>query len=211
MNRKEKALLEYINIYYRKHNNPPSIRNIKEYFNIYNPTIVNLMIKSLIKEKKITNLERENLKIKLTQGYVKEHKFISQRLFHIEEKTREIPVINKLIDINQLLSSSNQNGKLAVPMELVNFRDRYCFYRIKNNDMKEAGIFKKDYVLVKLSNEIKNGEIGLFNTKKEEYVRTYFKKDNNSIWLQAENKNIDPEIFMDVELIGIVVAVFKKV
>ena len=81
--------------------------------------------------------------------------------------------------------------------------------RVSGDSMIEAGIFDKDFVIVKQQSSASNGDVVIAMIDDSATVKTFY-KEKSHIRLQPENQALDPIIVDDVSILGIVKGVFRK-
>jgi repressor LexA len=82
--------------------------------------------------------------------------------------------------------------------------------RVKGDSMKDAGIFDKDYVVVRPQSTATNGQIVVAMLEGEATVKRFF-KEKSRVRLQPENDALEPIYARDVEILGRVVGVCRRV
>jgi repressor LexA len=76
--------------------------------------------------------------------------------------------------------------------------------------MKNAGIFEDDYVVVRPQKTATDGEIVVAMLEGEATVKRFF-KEKDRVRLQPENDALEPIFTREVELVGRVVGVCRRV
>ena len=82
--------------------------------------------------------------------------------------------------------------------------------RVKGDSMKNAGIFEDDYVVVRPQKTATNGEIVVAMLEGEATVKRFF-KEKERVRLQPENDALEPIYARDVDIVGRVVGVCRRV
>ncbi len=96
--------------------------------------------------------------------------------------------------------------------ELIKHRDSTFFAKVKGNSMKNAGIFDGDLLIIDKSLEPQDDKIAICQIDGEFTVKR-IKKENDVVWLIAENEDYKPiKVTEENELMiwGIVTASIKK-
>jgi len=75
--------------------------------------------------------------------------------------------------------------------------------------MIDAGILDGDFVVVKQQNTATNGDIVVAMLEDEATVKTYY-READRIRLQPENSTMEPIYTRDAEVLGRVVALFRR-
>ncbi len=81
--------------------------------------------------------------------------------------------------------------------------------RVKGESMRDAGILDGDLVVVKQQQTARDGEIVVARIDDEATVKRFF-KEHDHIRLQPENDAFEPIRSADVQIVGLVVAVLRK-
>ena len=82
--------------------------------------------------------------------------------------------------------------------------------RVRGDSMVEAGILDGDYVVVKQQSAATNGDIVVAMIDDEATVKRFF-KEADRVRLQPENSALEPIYTRDVQVLGVVVALFRKI
>ena len=80
---------------------------------------------------------------------------------------------------------------------------------VRGESMIEAGILDGDYVVVQQQNTATNGEVVVAMIDEEATVKRFF-KESDRVRLQPENSAMEPIYSRDVQILGVVVALFRK-
>jgi repressor LexA len=81
--------------------------------------------------------------------------------------------------------------------------------QVKGDSMIDAGIFSGDYVIISKQYTASNGQIVAALIDDEATLKTFY-KEKNYIRLQPENKNMEPIIAKDVEILGVLKCVIRR-
>jgi repressor LexA len=82
--------------------------------------------------------------------------------------------------------------------------------RVRGESMKDAGIFGDDYVVVRPTEDAGDGEIVVALLGEEATVKRFF-RESDHIRLQPENETMEPIRSAEVNVIGRVIGVVRKV
>ena len=82
--------------------------------------------------------------------------------------------------------------------------------RVAGDSMKNAGILEGDYVVVHQQDTAHNGDIIVALLGEEATVKRFF-KETDHVRLQPENEALEPILTRDVQVLGRVVGVFRRV
>ena len=82
--------------------------------------------------------------------------------------------------------------------------------RVKGDSMKDAGILEGDFVIVRRQETAGDGEIVVALVGEEATVKRFF-REKDRVRLQPENDALEPILTREVELLGRVVGVCRRV
>ena len=108
-----------------------------------------------------------------------------------------------------MLADENIEEYVSVP-ELAGGDEGEFVLRVKGDSMIDAGIFDGDYVIVRRAETATDGEIVVALIGEEATVKRFF-KESDHIRLQPENPTLEPIRSREVQVLGRVVGVCRKV
>ena len=82
--------------------------------------------------------------------------------------------------------------------------------KVRGDSMRDAGILGGDYVVVHPIDDADNGQIVVAMIEDEATVKRFF-REGESVRLQPENPAYEPIVSADVEVLGKVIGVFRRV
>ena len=177
MTEKEEKIFNEIKTYYLTNLLMPSIRTIQKKLDYKSSTSIYEIFNSL--EKK---------------GYLKRNnanKLVINENILINTNIKKINVINKKNEIIYLLLNKTKN---------------YLAFQIKNNYFENYCIQKDDYLIIEITNNIKNNQLGLFIINDKYRIMKYQNKDN--FYLLSDFETI---IVYKYKIIGKVIYVHRKI
>lgn len=119
-----------------------------------------------------------------------------------------IPLIGKVTAGEPILAYEEYDEFFPLPASFVG-NGTYFMLRVSGESMIEAGILDRDYVLVKKQSDAKNGDMVVAMIEDSATVKTYYREPNR-IRLQPENEALSPIYATNVEILGLVKGVFRK-
>jgi repressor LexA len=214
---RQKEVLQFIQRSIDGRGYPPTLREIGEHMGIRSTNGVNDHLKAL--EKK-GYLAREDLKsralrpLKLPDGAPRAE--IGQAA-ELDGEMVEVPLIGRVAAGAPLLAVENREDTVKVDrFFLGNNAGREVFaLRVKGDSMIDDGIHDGDFIFVRKALTAEKGDIVVALIEDEATVKRYF-PEGDSIRFQPANANMQPIIvkkrdFKSVNLIGIVVGVYRKI
>ena len=175
MNEKEELVLKVITEYVKENTRIPTMRYIQKKLNYKSVNSIERIIKVL---------EDNNYLIRN-----KENKLILSKYSGIYNGLKIIKVIN-------------ENNKYI--HMILNKRNKYIAYKIKNNYFKDLGIFKNDLLIIRKDKNINNNDLGLFIIDNKYRIMKYNYQDGFYILCDYEELLLNK-----VKLIGKVIMVEK--
>jgi repressor LexA len=120
-----------------------------------------------------------------------------------------LPLVGRVAAGAPLLAEENIEDYVEVP-QIAGGDDGEYVLKIQGDSMKDAGILEGDYVVVHSTETARNGEIVVALLGEEATVKRFF-KERDHIRLQPENDALEPILTRDVQVLGRVVGVFRRV
>jgi repressor LexA len=195
-------LVEYVDC----HGYPPTVREIGEEVGLASPSTVHAHL---------ANLERAGL-LRRDPTKPRALELIGRERQVAETGTAEtlgavrLPLIGEIAAGSPLLADQNIEDYMTFP----NSTGGDFLLRVRGESMIEAGILDGDLVIVRQTDEARNGDVvvvlaGHDETTDEATVKTFYREPNR-IRLQPENSAMQP-IYADyVKILGRVVGVFRE-
>lgn len=124
-----------------------------------------------------------------------------------------VPVVGQVAAGQPILASENIEQTLPLPAEFAG--EQTFILRVRGESMIDAGILPGDFVVVKQQNTANNGEIVVAmiedeaSGEPEATVKTFYREPDR-IRLQPENSTMDPIYARDVQILGRVIALFRR-
>ncbi len=208
-NRKEKAILKFIETQVLENGYPPSVREIGKAIGLSSTATVHAYLEKLEKEGYIKKQDKKGRTLKIIKGSNGEPITTNPgKDFYIQKELVNVPVIGKITAGQPILAVENVTDTFPIPIDFVGNSESFML-TVSGESMIEAGILDGDYILVKKQDDARNGEIVVALIGEEATVKTFY-KEKNYIRLQPENHTMDPIIVPDCKILGKVAGVFRK-
>ena len=210
LNRREKAILKFLEKEIEEKGYPPSVREIGKAVGLRSTATVHNYLARLAE---LGYIKKENQKgrtlrlLKNANGDSKTKKVEGKNLYTNKELV-DVPVIGKITAGEPILAVENVTDTFPIPIDFVGNSESFML-TVRGESMIEAGILDGDYILVRKQNTANNGEIVVALIGDEATVKTFY-KEKDHIRLQPENKTMDPIIVPNCEILGYVSGVFRK-
>ena len=198
LTKRQQEIFEYVKSYAREHGYPPTVRDIGRAIGLTSSSTVHAHLANL---EKLGLLKRDPTKPRAIEVLV--------------DKAKAVVIPNGLPLVGQVAAGqpvlADENIEEYVPVPQIAGGDEGEFVlRVKGDSMKDAGIFDKDYVVVRPQNTATNGQIVVAMLDGEATVKRFF-KEKSRVRLQPENDALEPIYARDVEILGRVVGVCRRV
>ena len=211
LNKREKAILKFIEKQIKIKGYPPSVREIGKAVDLKSTATVHGYLSQLEKKGYIKKEQQKGRTLKLLKGGAidgQEEFMPGNKDLYTEKELVEVPVIGKITAGAPILAVENVTDTFPIPIDFVGNSESFML-TVRGESMIEAGILDGDYILVKKQNTAMNGEIVVALIDDEATVKTFYKEEDH-IRLQPENSTMDPIIVPDCKILGKVSGVFRK-
>ena len=205
---RQQCIVDYINVFWRNHGYPPSIRDI----------VAGCSLSS-------TSVADYNLKILEKKGFIRRHREVSRGIEIPQsmsgERRRVVPLIGIIaagrpipVPDNDSWDTTSGAETVDAPDYLIRGQENVYALRVKGNSMIDALINDGDIVLMCYVNMVENGDMAVVWLKAEkEATLKKFYAEGARVRLQPANSTMKP-IFAsasNVEIQGHVIGVLRRV
>ena len=129
------------------------------------------------------------------------------------ESTIALPIVGKVAAGEPILAQENVEDYFSIGESFFNqdsLKNDNFILKVQGESMINAGINNGDYIIVSKQNTARNGQIVVAMIDGEATVKTFY-KEKDHIRLQPENDTMAPIIVKNVEIVGKVVGLFRKI
>lgn len=208
LNKREKAILKFIEKQVKEKGYPPSVREIGKAVGLSSTATVHTYLTSLAQKGYIKKENQKGRTLKLLKGGLEGQEKLQEKEVYTNKEMVDVPIIGKVAAGLPLLAVENVVDTFPIPLDFVGNSESFMLI-VRGESMIEAGILDGDYILVKKQETARNGEMVVALIEDEATVKTFYKEDNY-IRLQPENHTMDPIIVPDCKILGKVAGVFRK-
>ena len=208
LNKKERAILKFIDKTVREKGYPPSVREIGKAVGLSSTATVHGYLSKLAKKGYIKKEDQKGRCLKVIKGGLEGNQKPSPKPVYSGRELVDVPVVGKITAGAPILAVENITDTFPIPIDFVGNSESFML-TVRGESMIEAGILDGDYILVKRQETARNGEIVVALIEDEATVKTFY-KENGHIRLQPENSSMDPIIVPDCKILGKVGGVFRK-
>ena len=200
-------ILDFINKEIGEKGYPPSVREICEAVGLKSTSTVHGYLQRLEKKgfiKKDATKPRA-LKVLNSDKYKTENYNDGSNYY---KELVNVPIVGKVTAGEPILAFENVEDSFPLPVEYTQNSEVFML-KVRGESMIEAGILDGDLVLVKKQSYASNRDIVVALIGNEATVKRFF-KERNYIRLQPENSFMEPILLKDVDVIGKVIGLFRK-
>ena len=209
LNKREKAILKFIEKQVNEKGYPPSVREIGKAVDLSSTATVHGYLAKLVKKGYIKKEDQKGRTLKLLKGGLGENKEGTGKPVYSGKELVDVPIVGKISAGEPILAVENIIDTFPIPVDFIGNSESFMLV-VRGESMIEAGILDGDYILVKAQNTANNGEIVVALIEDEATVKTFYKEDSY-IRLQPQNSTMDPIIVPDCQILGKVAGVFRKI
>ena len=197
LTKRQSEIFDFINRHLEKTGYPPTVREIGKALGLHSPSTVHA---HLAKLEKSGVLRRDPSKPRAIEILVDRAKRVIDP---------GVPLVGQVAAGAPILAEENIEEMLQMPA-LIGADSGDFVLHVRGDSMRDAGILDGDLVVVHPTAEAANGEIVVALLEDEATVKRYF-READAIRLQPENPAYEPIIAREVEILGRVIGVFRKV
>lgn len=201
---RQRSILEFIKKEVKEKGYPPSVREIGEAVGLASSSTVHGHLARLEKKGYI---RRDPTKPRAIE--ILDDDFIPGK--EEEKGIVRVPLVGKVTAGQPITAIENIEEYFPLPEKIVGTGENVFMLVVQGDSMIEAGIFDKDYVVVRQQNTANNGEIVVAMTADNEATIKRFYKEKNYFRLQPENDTMEPIIVKEVTILGKVIGVFRSI
>ena len=197
LNVQEKRVFDYLKEQIREKGYPPSIREICAALNFKSTSSVHQYIARLAEKGYIDKGDLKTRAIKIVG----------------DEPTISIPIVGKVAAGEPILAKENIEDYFSIGESFFSqsdLKNETFVLKVQGESMINAGINNGDYIIVSKENTARNGQIVVAMIDGNATVKTFY-KEKDHVRLQPENDTMEPIIVKDVQIVGKVVGLFRKI
>lgn len=197
---RQQAILDFIKEEVKRKGYPPSVREIGEAVGLASSSTVH---------GHLARLEKKGL-IKRDPTKPRAIEILDKEALKTDTSGVSIPIIGKVTAGQPITAIENVEDYFLLSK---NFApdDSLFMLVVEGDSMIEAGIFNKDYVIVKQQPTANNGDIIVAMTDENEATVKRFFKEKDYIRLQPENSSMEPILLKNCTILGKVIGVYREI
>jgi repressor LexA len=198
LTKRQREIFDFVKRYGEEHGYPPTVRDIGKAIGLTSSSTVHAHLANL---EKLGVLRRDPTKPRAIEVLVDKAK--------AAVAPSGLPIVGQVAAGQPVLAEENIEEYVPVP-QIAGGDEGEFVLRVKGDSMVGAGIFEGDYVVVRPQETATDGEIVVALVEDEATVKRFFKEQDH-VRLQPENDTLEPILSRDVQLLGRVVGVCRRV
>jgi repressor LexA len=206
LTRRQRAILEYIDTTIRERGYPPSVREIGDAVDLHSPSTVHTHLLSL---ERLGYLRRDPAKPRAMEirwdpnsGAIVERRPVTH-----------VPLVGDVAAGTGVLARESIEEVLPLPSDFTGDGDLFML-RVRGDSMVDAGILDGDYVVARVQETARDGEVVVAGIPGEEATVKTFRTGRvaGTVILEPANARLEPMEFPaeEVQLFGRVVTVLRR-
>jgi len=193
---RQEDILEAIRAFTAENGYPPSLREIGGRVGLSSSSTIHSHLKTL---------ERRGL---LSRDATKPRAMRTGSSQAVPE-TVVMPIVGKVAAGVPITAEENIEGEFVLPASFVPRSSGDFMLRVQGDSMVEAGILNGDLIVVRPQKVASNGEIVVAMVEGDATVKRFYREDGR-FRLQPENRTMAPIYANDVDILGRVEAVVRR-
>ena len=193
---RQQRILDVIRAFTAEHGYPPSVREIGERVGLSSSSTIHAHLKAL---------EKRGL---ISRDPTKPRALRSEQPAPLPDAV-VMPIVGKVAAGVPITAEEHLEGEFVLPTAFVPRGSNAFMLRVQGDSMIEAAILDGDLILVRPQKMASNGEIVVAMVDGEATVKRFYREDGR-VRLQPENRSMTPIYASDVEIIGRVEAVVRR-
>ena len=198
LTKRQQEIFDFVKRYRVEHGYPPTVRDIGKAIGLTSSSTVHAHLANL---EKLGVLRRDPTKPRAIEVLVDKAKAAAA--------TSGLPLVGQVAAGQPVLAEENIEEYVTVP-PIAGGDDGQFVLRVQGDSMKDVGIYEGDHVIVRSQDTAENGEIVVALVEDEATVKRFFREEDH-VRLQPENEALEPIRTRDVQLLGRVVGVCRRV
>lgn len=195
---KQAAILAVIKKNIRQKGYPPSVREIGQAVGLNSSSTVHGYLKKL--ESK-GYLRRDATKPRAME--------VLDDLEGDKVEFINVPLLGRVAAGMPILAVENREELFPLPTHFTGMGE-FFMLTVRGDSMIEAGILNDDMVVVRRQHDVNNGDVVVALLDEEATVKRFFREDSR-VRLQPENRSMDPIYATDLQILGKVIGLVRKI
>ena len=208
LTKRQQEIFDFIKRYSASHGYPPTVRDIGKAVGLASSSTVHAHLANL---EKVGLLRRDPSKPRAIELLDKVGSTATSALDAVKSAVMPcgLPLVGHVAAGQPLLAEENIEEYVQIP-EIAGGEEGEYLLRVRGDSMNNAGILPDDVVVVRKQDTAEDGEIVVALVGEEATVKRFFREDDH-VRLQPENEALEPIRSREVNVLGRVVGVMRRV
>jgi repressor LexA len=199
LTQRQRQILQYICQHIEMHGYPPTVREIGEAVNLSSSSTVHAHLR---------NLQEKGL-IRRDAVLTRAIKVVTGATVSVRAKTLvNLPIVGRVAAGKPTLAVEDIEDVFPAPQDMLSGGEGFML-QVDGDSMIEDGILDGDYVIVRRQPVADNGETVVAMVENEATIKRFY-REGGQIRLQPANATMAPMYFENVELVGKVVGLVRR-
>ena len=204
---RQQQILEVVDAHLVRHGYPPTVREIGEAVGLTSSSTVHAHLANL---ERLGHLRRDPTKPRALGIIGRDSGPVESAPVMAEPPgIRMLPLLGRIAAGAPTLAEQHVEDEIAVPEMLTASGDNFLL-RVRGESMIDAGILDGDFVVIRRQSECADGEIVAALVDGEEATVKRLRHDGGRVRLDPANQALRPLYPEQVEVLGKVVGVFRR-
>jgi len=200
LTKRQQEIFDFIKRYSSSHGYPPTVRDIGKAIGLTSSSTVHAHLANL---EKLGLLRRDPTRPRAIEVLVDKAKRV------VGDGESGLPLVGSVAAGQPVLAEQNIEDYVEIPPIAGGDAGEFLL-RVRGDSMKDAGILEGDHVVVRRQATALEGEIVVAQIGDEATVKRFYREPDH-VRLQPENPDYEPIISREVEILGKVVGVMRRV
>lgn len=200
---RQQEILDYIKKEVQKKGYPPSVREIGEAVGLSSSSSVHAHLEKL---EEIGYLRRDPTKPRAIEVLTDDS---SIDPFDSNRNLQYVPIVGAVTAGAPILAEQNIQEYFPLPKDFSRAEEVFML-KVRGDSMIDAGIFDGDMVIVNKEPTANNGDIIVALLGDEATVKRFY-RESTQVRLQPENDKYQPILSKDVQILGKVVGLIRRI
>jgi repressor LexA len=197
--KRQKQILEFINLYIQKFGYSPTLQQIADAINVHSLATVHEHLEALVKKGIIRRYK----------GAVRGIEVLEKDFLPLNQGL-ELPILGYIAAGQPIEPYTDPNASLNVSPDLISGKKPAFVLQVKGDSMVDDGIMNGDYVVVEQREEASNGDIVVALLENGFATLKRYFKEATRIKLEPANAKMVPIYTRKVKIQGKVVGVIRR-
>ena len=202
---RQHEILEFVNRHVDAHGYPPTVREIGQAVGLTSPSTVHAHLARL---ESAGLSRRDRTKPRALEVMDGGRRDRGATAVAEERRANVLPLVGDVAAGTGLVADEQIEDMVTVPDQLCSDAD--FLLTVKGDSMVDAGILDGDFVVVRRQQDARNGEIVVALMGDEDATVKRFFREKGRVRLQPENSSMEPMYPDQVQVLGVVRAVLRR-